>query len=84
MAELIEKFDVHPNKVTGWKQQLLENADQLFGRGEKQAGQARGTRSTPNLLRGIDANRPNQVFILTSPVFQWPKFFYLNSDHGLV
>ena len=38
LAELSAHFDVHPNQITEWKRQLAENADQLFGRGEKQAG----------------------------------------------
>ena len=35
LAELAERFDVHPNQVKQWKQQLMEQAVNVFGAGEE-------------------------------------------------
>ncbi len=32
LAELSAEYDVHPNQITQWKQQLLDNASELFNR----------------------------------------------------
>jgi len=33
IAQLAEQFDVHPNQITSWKEQLLEGAAEVFERG---------------------------------------------------
>jgi len=33
LAELSEQFDVHQNQITDWRRKLLDQADQVFGRG---------------------------------------------------
>lgn len=34
MVELAEKYQVHQNQITDWKNQLLEHAAELFGTGK--------------------------------------------------
>lgn len=34
LAELAQRFDVHPNQVKQWKQQLMDQAPDVFGAGE--------------------------------------------------
>ena len=31
LAELAEQFDVHPNQIQDWKQQLIRKAENVFG-----------------------------------------------------
>jgi transposase len=37
VVELAQQFDVHPNKITSWKTQLLAGADGVFGSGRSEA-----------------------------------------------
>lgn len=35
LAELAQRFDVHPNQITEWRRQLVAHAADAFGEGER-------------------------------------------------
>jgi transposase-like protein len=35
LSELAEQFDVHPNQISTWREQLLKGTSDVFGDGEK-------------------------------------------------
>ena len=40
LGELAQQFDVHPNQIKQWRDQLLEGAADVFGRETKSSAQA--------------------------------------------
>lgn len=47
LAELTQQFDVHPNQITQWKGQLLEDVSTVFG------AETRGEGNRPENVGGI-------------------------------
>ena len=35
LAELASEYKIHPTQITRWKQELIDNAPDLFGKGKK-------------------------------------------------
>jgi transposase-like protein len=35
LAELASEYKVHPSQISNWKQELIESASDLFGKGKK-------------------------------------------------
>lgn len=36
VAELAQQYDLHPNQITDWKKQLVDNATAVFGNSQDQ------------------------------------------------
>ena len=35
LSELASEYKIHPSQISNWKQELVENASDLFGKGKK-------------------------------------------------
>jgi transposase-like protein len=56
LAQLAERFDVHPNQVTQWKSQLLKRALEVF-----ESGSERGANTEPVPLKELHAKIGQQA-----------------------
>jgi transposase-like protein len=53
IAEIAAKFQVHPNMVTGWKRELLDNAAGIFDHARERRAEAEVQEKIDNLHKSI-------------------------------
>jgi hypothetical protein len=58
-AELAEQFDVHPNQITQWTDQLPERAAKAFGTGKTRFATAIGVQAVTHSNRRIGFYHPS-------------------------
>jgi transposase-like protein len=63
MAELVKRFELHPNQISSWKKEFLEQADQAFGGPSAAPGQIDHQRERDELFRKIGELEMHRDFL---------------------
>ena len=67
LAELSAEFGVHPTMISGWKQELVTRAGELFARGNKAPAVADAQKVIDDLHRKSASCRSSAIFLPGSP-----------------
>jgi len=62
LSELASEYKVHPTQINRWKQELIENATGIFGKGKRKEALGVSGLTSPNYSRILnDATHPNVI-----------------------
>ena len=67
LAELSVEFGVHPTMISGWKQELVKRADELFARGSKTPAVEDAQKVIDDLHRKIGQLQVERDFLAGQP-----------------
>jgi len=67
LAELSAEFGVHPTMISGWKQELVKRAGELFARGNKAPAVGDAQKVIDNLHRKIGQLQVERDFLAGQP-----------------
>jgi len=63
LQQIAEKYELHPNQITTWKRQFLENADQAFGDDKSAAELKRAEKEREELYKQIGQMKVENEFL---------------------
>lgn len=66
LSELAAQYEVHPNQVSQWKRQFLENASKAFDDGDRGKGDADHQKEVDRLYRKIGQLEMDRDFLKKS------------------
>ena len=63
LAEMAEKFDLHPNQISQWKREFLNNAESVFDSGKAKSKKTEAEEREEELLKMIGQQKVELDFL---------------------